>query len=121
MPQLLDTNTRHELAPRGVEILLLDENFQIRRQSVVVEEARDRDGLFPRAGAGGVEGGDAGVDGARGARDGFEHGVAAEGVEVGAGEGEGEGGGDAREGEGGGEGESVFLALVSLGCGGFFG
>jgi hypothetical protein len=49
-----------------------------------------------------------------GARDCFEHGVAAEGVEVGAGECEGELAGDAREGEGGGEGESGMCVSGSL-------
>jgi hypothetical protein len=73
---------------------------------VVVEEAGDGYCLFAVGCALGVDGGDAVVDLAGGARDCFEHGVAAEGVEVGAGEGEGELAGDSWEGEGGGEGES---------------
>ena len=73
---------------------------------MVVEEAGDGDGGFVVGGALGVDCRDAVVDLAGGARDGFEHGVAAEGVEVCAREGEGELAGDAGEGEGGGEGES---------------
>ena len=64
---------------------------------MVVEEAGDGDGGFVGGGALGVDGCDAVVDLAGGARDGFEHGVAAEGVEVCYGEGEGELAGDAWE------------------------
>lgn len=60
----------------------------------------------------GVEGFNFGVDGGGLPGDGFEHGVAAEGVEVGAGVGKGELLGDGGEGDGGVEGESEGLRLV---------
>jgi len=51
------------------------------------------------SGAVGVDGGDADVDGARRARYCFQHGVGAEGVEIGAGVGEGECLSDGAEGQ----------------------
>lgn len=64
---------------------------------MVVEEAGDGDGGFAVGRALGVDCCDARVDLSRRSRDGFEHGVAAEGVEVCSSEGEGELAGDARE------------------------
>ncbi len=78
----------------------------------MMEKVRHGNFALPASRTLGIEDGESGVDEARGARNAFEHGVGAEGVEVRAGEGEGKGGGDAGEGEGGVEVESVHHILA---------
>lgn len=78
--QLALADAGDELALRGGEVGLGHHDGQVGRRGVVVEEVGRRHG----AAAAGREGLDLGVHGGGLARHGLEHGVAAEGVEVGA-------------------------------------